>query len=421
MSQLDPSFDTDFDTDILIAGAGPGGCTTAIQLAKSGRTCIIIDKATFPRDKICGDALSGKVVDTLRKIDPEMVERLSLDPANLGCWGVDFVAPSGQHLEVPFKLDYLARSKTESAPGFISRRMDFDHYMLKEALAYPQIDYREKTSLNEIRRIPGGFEIETNNGKLRARIIIGAEGAHSVVAKKLAGMTMDPAHHCAAVRAYYTGVEGLHEHHFIELHYLKDVIPGYFWIFPLAEGRANVGLGLRTDIISKKKINLKKLMEDVIANHPIISPRFKAAKPEGKIQGFGLPLGSKRRTMSGDGYMLIGDAASLIDPFTGEGIGNAMISGRLAALQAIEALKAKDLSAAKLRPYDDAVWRQLGDELMLSRKLQQLASYPRLFNFVVKKANGNPALRETISCMFEDMDMREKLRKPSFYFRVLFG
>lgn len=408
-------------TDVLIAGAGPGGTTTAIQLAQLGIRSVLIDKARFPRDKICGDALSGKVVDTLRKMDPAMVERLTADKANLGCWGVDFIAPSGQHLEVPFKLDYIQRAGKEHAPGFITRRMDFDYAMLEEALRFEEVDYREATSLTALKREAEYVEAQTDQGSIRAKIIVGADGAHSVVSKLLTGDKMDPGHHSAAVRAYYQGVTGLHAHNFIELHYIKDVIPGYFWIFPLADGGANVGLGLRSDMISKKKVNLKKLMEKVLTEDPVIAPRFKNAKLEGKITGFGLPLGSKRRKISGDRFLLIGDAASLIDPFTGEGIGNAMISGRLAALQIAEALKQNRYDATVLAPYDNAVWRYLGDELRLSYTMQRLASYPRLFNFVVRKANSNPTLKETISCMFEDLDMREKLRKPSFYFRILFG
>ena len=119
--------------------------------------------------------------------------------------------------------------------------------------------------------------------------------------------------------------------------------------------------------------------------------------------------------------MLIGDAGSLIDPFTGEGIGNAMYSGWFAAEQAIASLKTGDLSAAGLASYDVAVYDRLWSELKLSKRMQELVRFPWLFNLVVNKANRNAALSEMISCMFEDLDIRERLKNPGFYLKLLFS
>jgi len=124
--------------------------------------------------------------------------------------------------------------------------------------------------------------------------------------------------------------------------------------------------------------------------------------------------------LSGDNFILTGDAACLIDPFSGEGIGNALYSGMLAAAAIQQARDRNDYSAAFISAaYDDVVYKRLGDELKLSATLQRLCKYPWLFNFVVNKAYKSPALRNTISCMFTDMDLREQLSKPSFYFKIL--
>ena len=119
--------------------------------------------------------------------------------------------------------------------------------------------------------------------------------------------------------------------------------------------------------------------------------------------------------------MLVGDAASLIDPFSGEGIGNAMKSGMIAAQIAEKCLLANDFSDNFIGQYDIEVYNKLWSELNLSRKMQQLVNYPKLFNLVVIKANKNKVLRETIICMFDDLDLREKLKQPSFYFKLLFS
>ncbi len=418
--------------EALILGAGPGGATAALCLARAGMRPVLLDKAAFPRDKVCGDALSGKVVDTLRKIDPALAEDLGGRAEHLPCWGVEFIAPSGDVLEVPFRLDYAERMGRERAPGYIARRVDFDDWLLRHALATrgpggEAAEFHDGTTVRDlapVRLADGrpGVAVTARDGRVwHTPWLLAADGAQSVAARQLAGHAMDPRHHSAAVRAYYRGVTDLHPHHFIELHYLRGVLPGYLWIFPLPDGRANVGLGLRSDQIAARRLDLKKLLDETIAAHPQLRRRFADAEPEGPVRGFGLPLGSRRLPLVGNGWMLLGDAASLIDPFTGEGIGNAMISGRLAAERVLALRTEGRNTAADLRPYADAVWRQLGDELRLSHTLQRLATRPRLFNFVVRKAARNAALRETISCMFEDLDLRERLRRPGFYVRLLFS
>ena len=149
--------------------------------------------------------------------------------------------------------------------------------------------------------------------------------------------------------------------------------------------------------------------------------------------------------------MLTGDAASLIDPFTGEGIGNALVSGMFAAETSLQCLEQKEFSSDFINQYDKAVYERLWSELNLSRRMQQMVNYPWLFNLVVNKANSNKMqfnevvtidtchpgivraqsctvmprlhpnkmLRETISCMFEDLDLRARLKQPSFYLKLM--
>ena len=163
-------------------------------------------------------------------------------------------------------------------------------------------------------------------------------------------------------------------------------------------------------------------MLDAIQNNPQISSRFANAKLVDKIQGWGLPLAMERQPISGDNFLLTGDAACLVDPFSGEGIGNAMYSGMLAAAAIKEAIEKKDFSSAFLKnAYDDVFYKRIGEELQISAKMQQLSKYHWLFNLVINKAYKSQALRNTISCMFTDMDLRDQLRKPSFYFKILFN
>ena len=347
------------NTDVLILGAGPGGAATALFLAKENIPCIVVDKAVFPRDKICGDALSGKVVEILNRYDRSFVEKLSLDPIQLNCWGVTFVAPNLEELSIPFRnKPKKTDEKREIAPGFITKRYDFDHFMVKEVKKHAGVNLMEGVEIDQFVKTPEGFTCSDKSGNyiIHAKLVIDGSGAHSQFAKKIGKLEVEKEHHCAGLRVYYKGVTGIKEGNYIELHFLKDFLPGYFWIFPLADGQCNVGVGMRSDYVGKKRINLKTELNNIIQKYPQLSERFKNAEPVDDIRGYGLPLGSKKRAISGDNYMLIGDAASLIDPFTGEGIGNAILSGYTAAQQAKEAIEIKNFSGTALKKYDEAIY-----------------------------------------------------------------
>jgi len=406
------------EVDILIIGAGPAGASTALFLAQKGISSTIVDKSAFPRDKICGDALSGKVVEVLNKLDRSLAEELRTNEKMLGSWGVTFVAPNGKALRVPFST----KKEQRNAPGFISKRLDFDNWLVEKLKRESSIQLLENTEIRNYERKDGRIIATAKNGKVfNTRLVIAADGASSAFTRDIAGLQAEPGHNCYGLRAYYKNVKGLDAENFIELHFLKEMLPGYFWIFPLPNGEANIGVGMRADKMAAKKINLKKAFESVLENNPAIRARFEGAERIGDIKLHGLPLGSKKRLLSGDNYMLCGDAALLIDPFTGEGIGNAMMSGMYAALQATRCLESNDFGAALIKNYDSALYDRLWPELLLSYRMQQMVNFPSIFNFVVNKANSNKMLRETISCMFEDLDMRARLKSPSFYFKMLFS
>lgn len=406
-------------TDVLIVGAGPGGAATALKLSYLGIPCILIDKASFPRDKVCGDAVSGKVTTLLNRLDPSILKRFRQLPVHADVWGIRFVGPNRQPVDIPFTPDY--KRDPTNAPGYVVRRMDFDNFLIEEVKKRENIHWMPETEALHFEKSELGYQVEFKDGRqVDCQLLIVANGAYSQFTRKVAGLEKENQHYAGAVRAYYKNVTGFSEDNFIELHFMKDYSPGYFWAFPLPDGGANVGLGMRSDFISKRKVNLKKSLEEIIATHPDISPRFKNAHLEGKIIGYGLPLGSKTRPISGAHFMLVGDAGFLIDPLTGEGIGNAFYSGFIAAEQARDCLLAKDFSAATMKAYDVRVERVLGSEMKLSYKMQGMARYPIILNMIGWIINNNRKMLFVLSNMYTDFNIREQMVKPWFWLKMFF-
>lgn len=405
-------------TDIAIVGAGPGGAATALRLSYLGIPSVLIDKARFPRDKVCGDALSGKVSTLLNRLDPAIMDRFRAAFTPTDVWGIRFFPPSGRRIDLPFQVGYERRP--DAAPGYVSKRMDFDHFLIDEVRRRSDIDLYTGTEIVQYERTERGWRLRDRTGEfcVDCRLLVVASGAQSTFSRQEAGLPLEPRHHAAAVRAYYRGVKGFHDDNFIELHFLDELTPGYFWVFPLPNGEANVGLGIRGDIVRRERLNLRQLLPRVIENHPTLRERFAGAEPIDTIRGYGLPLGSKRRRLSGDNYLLVGDAGHLIDPLTGEGIGNATYSGFIAAELAERCLATNRFDADFLLAYDQRVARVLGTEMKLSYRLQQIMQHRRITNFLTGIIADNPRLVELFCRMYTDFELRTQLVRPDFWWKL---
>ena len=400
--------------DVIIVGAGPAGSTAALYAHKLGLNCILLDKAVFPRDKICGDALSGKSVRLMRELNLlEGVEKLEGSEINR----ITFGSPSHSQFDVHLKGN---KNNDFITKGYVVPRKIFDNFLFKKAdeLTETRQGFTVNDIIYENDNISGvkGTNIEGKEEILNAPIIMGCDGANSIIARKLGLYEMDMENTAVAIRCYYEGVEGLSNQ--IELHYVSEVKPGYFWLFPAGNDKANIGIGLSKNDAKKEDRTLRQIMDEIVQSDYFRS-RFGNARPLEKPVGWNLPLGRIQRKNHGNGFMLLGDAAGLVDPFTGEGIGNAMVAAKHAMQVASKAKNHKDYSERSFSEYDQLLWDDIGGELRTSTKLQSLARSSFLLNFVINRAARNEEVQSIISGMLSHEIPKDELSSPMFYLKIL--
>jgi flavin-dependent dehydrogenase len=241
-----------------------------------------------------------------------------------------------------------------------------------------------------------------------------------LVARKLGVYERDGNRWIVATRQYFHGLDIPAKT--AQLHYLDDTLPGYFWIFPTGDGTANVGVG-SVDANIKRRGGLRAIHERALAS-PRFEKVFAGATPVGGVHGWHLPTPDVNRTICGDGFLLVGDAAGTVDPLTGEGIGNAMCSGEVAAHVIADTLDGPVGTRVDLSAYSGLLWQALDrSELSLHYKLRSLSRHRWLINFVVGRAAAHPGVMawlEAMTSASKGTERKRALTSPLTYLRLLF-
>jgi menaquinone-9 beta-reductase len=399
--------------DVIVIGGGPSGSSAAAFLSKAGRKVLLLDRARFPRDKTCGDGISGSSVGVLKELG--LLEKMkSIEHADM--YGVTFSSPNGTVVSIP------ARRPDGIPPGFVCRREVFDNLLFQNAKSlcaktiegfFAEDFIRNGDAIVGVKGTYGGKPVG-----FRASVVVCADGAAGMTARKLGVNNQAEEHQFAGIRAYYDNVEGMADR--IEIHFIKDALPGYFWIFPLPGKRANVGLALLVSDVKKKRANLSNILNDTITKNPVFKERFASSKRISDLKSWLLPVNTKKPKAAGNGYVLVGDTASLIDPFMGEGIGNALTSGKLAAKTIIQAFNENDFSEKSLLRYDTKLDEAISRQVKLNYKLQRMASSAFLTDFLISRVKNSKYVRDAITDSLLDSDDYKRLTDPLFPIKALF-
>lgn len=424
-----PVPDSGSDFDCIVVGGGPGGSATASYLAMEGKKVLLLEKRIWPRDKVCGDAVGGKSLSHVKALG---VKATLESTPHFRVTGILFSSPNGKGVTVPLPEEDVEKMEA----GYSLPRQQFDWLLFDRATELvlenggSVIQDAMVTKVFDDDGKITGVEIGIGGKRGEKRVYsapwtIGAAGYNCPVARKIVKEMakeelVDRMHYCGGYREYWSGVKGCEEDSGnIEIHFVDTVVPGYFWLFPIGGGKVNVGIGMVMGLLDKQKKKLKTLQADVIANHPLFKERFAdAVMIEGTGKGWQLPFGSPRkgeknqpRRAYAPGALLVGDSASLVDPFSGEGVGNALLSGEMAARHVLEN---KGGSA-----YQEELWAALGPELTNSFKMQKMSRRKWLLNWFVGKAGRKPVIQEMMTEMIASKEAQENLHSKWFLVKTL--
>lgn len=368
--------------DVIVAGAGPAGATAAKILSEAGVSTLLLDKSAFPRDKPCGGGISARALARF----PYLKDALTQIPTS---WvnKVHFESPAG-HV-----VDY----RSPDPLYLMIRRCDFDHLLF--TLARSHVEVTTGALVRKVTFDADHVRINTDAGEYRARIIIGCDGANSMVARASGLRTGSVQHDYAIDMMEETPQQELRtaERDRMYIYYRIRSHYGYGYVFPKST-HLNVGVGFKLDYY------LSNLRGEHYAHHQGFVGELKSKQlltgesNRANFRAFPLPISGPLARTYADRVMLAGDAGGFVNALTAEGIYYAMVSGELAGRAAIGAVRAGNFTSAQLHGYEHAWKQEIGDELAHSVRLQRLllADGTRI-DRIVRAASHHPVLADLLA------------------------
>jgi geranylgeranyl reductase family protein len=394
--------------NVLVIGAGPAGTAAAITLARGGRRVVVIDKAVFPRDKCCGDGLTTLALREL--------EAIGLRPEHVPNWQtvheVWLRSPSGREVRLPLPTDGMFAA---TAP-----RRELDAALVRLARA-AGADVREHVAVTAVRRLADHVEVDVAGpgdvATLTAQFVIAADGVWSPTRKLLGLAQAGYLGEWHALRQYARNVTGAAAEQ-LYVWFEPDMLPGYAWSFPLPDGRVNLGFGVMRDGTHNGK-SMHAQWAGLIDRPHIRAALGPGVELEERVTALPIPAAIDEAVLTCGRILFVGDAARATDVMTGEGIGQAVLTGRLAA----EAILGGSDPA---HTYERAVRAELFADHHMSKVLNGWLARPLLARGAVRVVGLSAWTRRNfVRWMFEDEHRaiaftprrwhRKFLRRPGAY------
>ena len=373
--------------DLIVVGAGPAGSATAYYASKAGLRVLLLDRQEFPRDKPCGDGLM-----------PHAASEVAL--MGLGDWLDEPHHGKFSGFSIYTKTARLRQGvpPTLHGPrGYVVRRGETDAKLLDRAVT-ADAEFRSGVRATGLLRSPAGDAtgVDATHGgeaiRFEAPLVVAADGVGG-----FAGDGMKTHQNAVARRQYFRNVDGPdkeHLHIFITQDMNSDGA-GYGWVFYLGDGSANVGAGVSTRALERTGRNLKGYF-DRFLEEPELAGRLESAEAEGPPKSWSLKMGMWGAKRHAQGLIMTGDAGSMIHPISGEGVGYALESGRLAAAWAHEAHSRKDFSASLLSGYERQLKKKRAREHLSGYAMVNLIPNLEIMEPVFKACEKDPEARNTL-------------------------
>jgi geranylgeranyl reductase family protein len=363
--------------DVVIVGGGPGGSATAHFLSRRGLDVLLLDRSDFPRDKTCGDGLTPRALRVLDQMG------ILAEVTSHGCSvdGYEVVSPNGRATSARITSEHGA---------LVVPRLTLDNIILNRAIR-SGAQFLNRVSVKQVEPIPGGARVRTEAGAhFDARVAVVATGAAYGVLTH-SGIIKRPPKVMLAARAYFEDLQRDVARTF-QLRFDDVPMPGYGWVFPTGARSANIGVGF----LPKRPSGTAAQAMNRFITGPAIRPLLEGARQSSPIRGYPIRVDFLASPTYADRTLLVGEAAGLVNPLTGEGIDYALESGMLAADHIAHGLD-HGLTQEWLRAYDRLLHGRFDRIYRFSEHIRDWYCKPPLLNLLVPLANSRPELRQLLA------------------------